>query len=164
MEDIFRRELLKPSQLRSVARRRFEDAEWLRKSGENARANAVFYLGGFVIECLLKARMLERYPSMQRARSTEGMSDQDRVVWRLIYRSHDLREMLRRLPELQQQIGAADRREGARRLEKLNSLCQRWTIFARYSPRTETMKAAELFLGVIKDLRPWLEQRENRRT
>ena len=156
MGKIFRREPLRPSQLRTVAQRRLEDAEWLRKSGDNARANAVFYLGGFVIECLLKAKMLERYRSMQHARSPESMSEADREVWRLIYRSHDLEEMLDRLPETRQRIAKADVIGGTQRLAALRTMCQQWTIFARYSPRAQTMAEAEAFLRRIKDVMPWL--------
>ena len=84
------------------------------------------------------------------------MSPQDREIWRLIYRSHDLEEMLARLPEVQRRLVELDRREGTQRLVALEAICENWTIFARYSPRTETMKAAEVFLSEIRDLRPWL--------
>ncbi len=43
---IFQKIKLRPTQLRTVAQRRFEDAECLRKTGVNARANGAMYLGG----------------------------------------------------------------------------------------------------------------------
>src|SRR6266853_3568211 len=104
MRDIFDKVKLSPAQLRTVAQRRFDDADYLRKSGDNARANGVFYLGGFVIECLLKAKLLELRPSMQRAVSTETMSEKDRRLWSLIFRSHDLGEMLARVPALEMKL------------------------------------------------------------
>lgn len=156
MGKIFRRERLTPAQLRTVAQRRLDDADCLRKTGDNARANGVFYLGGFVIECLLKALMLERYPSMQRAPSPEKMSEQDRRIWYLIYRSHDLDGMLPYLPELQRSLREADEREGTDRLGWLTAICATWTIFARYSPKMEKMKDAAEFLDRVSDLKEWL--------
>lgn len=56
----------KPSAMRTVAERRYGDAEALRKTGENERANGVAYLSGFVIEILLKALLIEGHPSIAR--------------------------------------------------------------------------------------------------
>jgi hypothetical protein len=42
--------MLKPSTMKTVAERRFDDAAALRDTGRNARANGVAYLAGFVIE------------------------------------------------------------------------------------------------------------------
>ena len=69
---IFQKVRLRPTQLRTVANRRFGDAEALRETGQNARANGVMYLGGFVIECLLKAQLLERFRWLQSAGSPQG--------------------------------------------------------------------------------------------
>jgi hypothetical protein len=156
MRRIFEKKRLTPRQLRAVAQRRFGDADCLRRTGDNARANGVFYLGGFVIECLLKAKMLDRFASMQTALSPEKLSESDRRIWSLIYRSHDLKQMLFHLPELERKLMLADRNEGTRRLEGLRSICQGWTIFARYSPHSEKMKDAGDFLDEIQDLKEWL--------
>jgi len=129
----------------------------LEQSGENARANGVFYLAGFVIECLLKARLLEQYPSVAKLAAPEALSASDRVVWMLINRSHDLDEMLGYMPDLERKLVAADRIEGKGLLRKLKSICAEWAIFARYSPRSETMRAASGFLSDVKELRPWLK-------
>jgi len=59
---IFKRTRLRPPQLRSVADRRFDDAQALRATQLNARANGAIYLGGFVIECPFKAMLLEKFP------------------------------------------------------------------------------------------------------
>lgn len=157
MAEIFEKRRLVPRQLRTVADRRYGDAEYLRQSGQNARANGVFYLGGFVIECLLKARLLDQYPSMQTAFSTQGLSSSDQALWLLIYRSHDLDEMLGYLPDIERKLAAADQIDGAGRQRKLKTICAEWSIFARYSPHSETMKAAEDFLDNIKELRSWLK-------
>lgn len=70
---IFDRLRLRPSQLRTVVDRRFDDAETLRRTGENARANGAIYLGGFVIECLLKAKLLEEFPWLGGTRRPDGL-------------------------------------------------------------------------------------------
>src|SRR5690606_28817708 len=129
MAKIFEREWLTAAQLRMVAERRFGDADYLRKSGENARANGVFYLGGFVLECLLKARMLETYPLMKGRRSPEGLSESDRALWFLIYRSHELETILGYLPGIERKLQAID----TLLRRRLAAICAEWTVFARYS-------------------------------
>ena len=157
MAKIFEKERLRASQLRTVAERRFDDADYLRKSGSNARANGVFYLGGFVIECLLKARLLEQYPNIGKVRDPSILAGQERVVWNLLYRSHELDAILSCLPDLQEKMLAAGTAEGADAFRKLNEICGEWTIFARYSPRAETMASAARFLAEVKELRSWLK-------
>lgn len=156
MADIFTKHPLSPTALRTVAERRLGDAEALRKTGDNARANGVFYLGGFVVEILLKGKLLEKYPSLQHARSAEQADPSERHVWTLLYRSHDLDAILKRLPELQQRLLARDAASGTGNFGRLKRLCEQWTIFARYSSRTETMKRASDFLDQIKELKQWL--------
>lgn len=95
---IFEKVKLRPAQLRTVADRRLDDADALRKTGKNARANGAMYLGGLVVECLPKAKLLERFPWLQKAGSPEGRTSQEKRVWSLCYRSHDLDEILARLP------------------------------------------------------------------
>ncbi len=156
MADIFKKTPLSPSTLLTVADRRLGDAETLRKTGDNARANGVFYLGGIVLEILLKAKLLEKYPSLEHARSPEMANPAERHVWSLLYRSHDLRAILTELPDLQQRIAVNDTVRGTDLLSKLKRRCEEWTIFARYSSKTETMQRASAFLDEIKELKRWL--------
>lgn len=69
---------LRPSQLRVVADRRFDDANTLRGTKQNARANGAMYLGGFVVEILLKARLLEKFAWLQSTGSSEGLNNRDK--------------------------------------------------------------------------------------
>ena len=158
MADIFKKTPLSPSTLLTVADRRLGDAEALRKTDDNARANGVFYLGGIALEILLKAKLLEKYPSLEHARSPEMANPAERHVWSLLYRSHDLEAIFTKLPDLQQRIGAADAVHGTDRLRRLKLRCEEWTIFARYSSKTETMKNASKFLDEIKELKQWLNR------
>ena len=158
MPGIFERSRLSASQLRTVAKQRYDDAECLRESGKNARANGVFYLGGFVIECLLKARLLAQYPTVAAKRNPAELSKSDRVIWKLIFVSHELDAMLSKLPDISTQMQAAKSHSGAGALANLNRICGEWTIFARYSTQSATMHEASRFLDNIKELIPWLEQ------
>jgi hypothetical protein len=83
-----------------VAERRFGDADCLRKSGVNERANGAMYLAGLVIECLLKAKLMEASPWLQNAGSAEAGPRAERHRWSLCYRSHDLDEILAELPNV----------------------------------------------------------------
>jgi hypothetical protein len=84
---------LRPSTMRTVAERRFGDAEALRKTQDNAPANGVAYLAGFVVELLLKAKLVEKFPAIARRRPHAVKSD-EREIWNLIWRQHDLGRML----------------------------------------------------------------------
>lgn len=158
MTGIFDKIRLSPNQLRAVAERRFEDADALRRTGKNARANGAMYLGGFAIECLLKARLLRKYTFLQKARSTERLSEKERSLWSLCYRSHDLADILEQLPEVFEELSADPAKQKSQRLMGgLRSICEQWTIFARYSPKTTTMDLATNFLNMIKDVKEWLK-------
>src|SRR5947208_10031043 len=98
--DIFAKQnVTRPGQLFAVAERRFADAAVLCATGENARANGAQYLAGITLDILLKANLMLQYPSVARKRQHE-VGEEDRKVWSLIWRSHDLAEMLDQLPGL----------------------------------------------------------------
>jgi len=154
---IFLKLRLRPSQLRTVADRRLDDAIALRRTGQNARANGAIYLGGFVIECLLKARLLEVYAWLQNAPSAEGRSKDERYLWSLCYRLHDLDAILAKLPEIAQRMSRMEQRGSNRLGQSLKSICARWTVHARYSPFSADMHDAQAFLDQIKELVPCLK-------
>ncbi len=153
---IFEKVALRPAQLRTVADRRFDDAEYLRKSGRNARANGAKYLGGFVIECLLKAKLVEKHRWLQGRRPRENLAEAERQLWNLCYRSHDLTELLNHLPEVTSRLALAEIIGRGSLSQQLKDACDEWTVFARYSPRTATIAQAAEFLNRIKEIRPWL--------
>jgi len=114
------------------------------------------YLGGFVIECLLKARLMETFGWLQNASFPHGRSRTHQYLWSLCYRSHDLDAILAKLPELQQRLSQLGQRESNRILQSLKSICAHWTIFARYSPYGADITEARQFLAQIKELKTWL--------
>jgi len=154
---IFEKVRLRPTQLRTVAERRFDDAQALRRTGENARANGAMYLAGFVVECLLKAQLLQTYRWLQNASSPESGPKDQRYLWSLCYRSHNLDEILAELPMIVKRISALEQRESNRLTQSLKSVCAQWTIFARYSPTSADIQEARQFLDQVKELREWLK-------
>src|SRR5215204_6012783 len=140
-------------QLVTVAQRRFEDAEALCNTEKNARANGAQYLSGFVVEILLKAQLILRNSAVASRRSQQGMSADERETWSLIFRSHDLTEMLARLPNLKKKVENYGNRTGKPLLEALIEICSTWTIYARYSTMTAKMHDARKLLERVRELK-----------
>jgi hypothetical protein len=154
---IFKKLRLNPSQLHAVAELRFEDAECLRRSGTAKRANGVFYLGGSVIECLLKARLIQEYPELRSPPEDRSNWDkQNQELFNLCYRWHDLSALLDHLPIVREELQRID--PSGQLLRSLIKVCKEWTVYARYSPHTARMSEAEQFLAQIREVKPWLRR------
>lgn len=155
-KNIFEKERLRPSQMRTVADRRFGDADALFITGDNARANGAIYLAGIGVECLLKARLIEKHLWLQNANRQDKPPDS--FLYRLCYQRHDLIGLLEHLPELRDGLLKAGQKQGkgAGLLQTLVSVASRWTISIRYSPQTATMHEAEQFMRKIGEVKPWL--------
>lgn len=140
----------------TVAERRFGDAQALCATEENARANGAAYLAGFVIEILLKARLVSKFPSIARRRPHEVL-EAEREVWNLIWRRHDLDGMLDHMPELEAALEKKSQRAGENYLEDLKKICGTWTIRARYSPQNMMMGEAVEMLRRVRSLKELLK-------
>jgi hypothetical protein len=154
--NVFTKNRLSPYQARTVAWRRLGDARYLSGSKDNERANGVIYLAGLVIECLLKARLLEKYTWLQTRRSPSELSESDRELRSLCYRTHDLNELLARMPEIARNLDRQKRAEPGQLSGYLRTVCGTWTIHVRYSPHMATMREADEFLTLVEVVRPWL--------
>jgi hypothetical protein len=73
------------------------------ESGDQQRANGAIYMLGFVIECHLKALLLERHPNLSGAVDPARLSKSDKEVFGLLY-SHELDDMLGFLPEIEKKL------------------------------------------------------------
>src|SRR5690349_1126490 len=106
------RRKLSPSQARTVAGWRLDDARCLRNTGLPKHMNGAVYLAGLVLDCLLKAHLLEKYRYLAWAdQAVLGRADLRR--WNLIYRLHDLDGLLAELPDLLTFLqGVGSRRTG----------------------------------------------------
>lgn len=140
----------------AVAERRFGDAEALSQTSDNARANGVAYLVGFVVEILLKARLVDKFPEIARKRQHEVI-ESERDVWRLIWRQHDLEAMLEKMSELEAALKRRGERDGQDYSADLKKVCATWIIQARYSPRTMPMSEARQWLERVRTLKELLK-------
>jgi hypothetical protein len=149
--DIFTKQRLTAGQLRAVAERRFDDAQALCDTGQNARANGAQYLAGIVIEILLKGQLLKLYPHAA-GQASSKVAD-DRIIWALIWRSHDLADILDRLPLLRMAVNGKGSEAGKPYPEWLMGICNRRTIHARYSPATSTIADAREMISRVRILK-----------
>ena len=135
MASIFDRVRLTPQQMRTVADRRFEDARYLRQSRQNKHANAVYYFGGVSLECVLKAKLLEAYPELERRPGPGAHASPDHLYrFNLCYRWHDLEALVDALPSVHHRLTHAD--PSGSLSASLSSITATWNVFARYSPPT----------------------------
>jgi len=153
--NIFAKQRLTAGQLRAVAERRFDDAVALCDTGQNARANGAQYLSGIVIEILLKGQLLKLYPHA--AGQASGKVADDRIIWTLIWRSHDLADILDRLPLLRIAVNGKGSEAMKPYLEWLMGICNRGTIHARYSPATSTIADAREMISRVRILKERLK-------
>jgi hypothetical protein len=147
---------LRPKAMATVAERRFDDAQALRDTDENARANGVAYLVGFVVEILLKARLVDKYASIAKKRQ-HLLAESEREPWSLIWRSHDLEAMLAEMPELEAALARKGQRSGTDYLGHLKKICATWTIQARYSAQSMMMSEAAQLLERVRSLKEELK-------
>jgi hypothetical protein len=155
--DIFSKQAkITSGQLRAVADHRFDDAKCLLASRQNARANGAMYLGGFVIECLLKALLLDRHPNLQGPVDPATLSEEDREVHRLLF-GHALDEMVLFLPEIEKKLIGLTGKNRKAIWPRLVAICEHWTIYARYSPRHANREDAREFLETVSEARKWLK-------
>jgi hypothetical protein len=154
--DIFSKRRLKPSQLRAVAERRFGDAQCLLDSANQERANGAIYMAGFVLECLLKAMLLERHPNLGKPVDPAKLSSSDREVLNLLY-SHDLEEMIVYLPELKRKLEGITTKTGRSVWHEFAAICEEWTVYARYATISAKLEHAAGYLETVKEVKKWLK-------
>jgi hypothetical protein len=115
------------------------------------------YLAGFVVECLLKSELLRVYPWLVGLRSSDQLSEENRRIWSLCYRSHDLDEMVARLPDVRARVAERDQWGGSVNAS-LQMICARWTVEARYSTAQTSIGEADRFLAMVEDIRKCLDR------
>ena len=126
----------RPNQYRAVAFMRLEDAKKLPNS---ARSSGAVYLGGYAIECMLKAQLLCKHVFLQtHAQSEVGLTDNQRGLWRMAYMLHDIDSLLKELPSVARMLEA----NGI----ELDSLRYHWSPHTRYSTIAITADAASEFV------------------
>lgn len=157
LQGIFAKSRLTPGQWRAVAERRFGDASYLVNSRNAERATGGMYMCGFVIECLLKALLLERHPNLGKPVDRAKLSPSDREVHSLLY-SHDLDDMLGFLPEIEKKLHGVKTKAGESAWRTFTTICEEWTVYARYSTRIAKLDRAEQFIETIEEVKKWLKE------
>jgi hypothetical protein len=155
--NIFAKTRLSPGQWRAVAERRFGDAECLLDSEDSERANGAIYMAGFVVECLLKALLVERHPNLGKPLDPAKLSSSDREVFEALY-SHDLDDMLGFLPEFEKKLSGIKTTSGQDAWKALNDICEEWAVFIRYSPSFAKMDNARRYLETVREVKKWLKE------
>jgi hypothetical protein len=146
----------KPTAMATVAERRFGDSEALCRTGDNARANGAVYLAGFVIEILLKAKLVAAFPPTARKRQRDVAAwEQD--IWNLIWRRHDLGKMLGMLRDLEAVLVKQGERDGVNYVAELKKVDAEWSVLVRYSTRTMLMEEARQLLERVRILKEVLK-------
>ena len=153
---IFGKRRLTPGQLRSVAEYRFGDAMCLFESEQPVLATGAMYMGSFVIECLLQALLLERHSNLQSPVDPARLSESDREVFRLLYASHELDAMLMFPPEVELKVRSLSHGEAT--WERFQTVCEQWTVYARYSPKLAKRDEAQQFLDTVGEVKQWLRE------
>lgn len=113
------------------------------------------YLGGLVLDCLLKACLLEKHPGLNGAAFADLPPDGQRR-WNLVFRSHDLEGLLVELPDLVRRLHDSSAISGDRLDTMLKRACSRWSIHVRYLPKRLDASDADEFLEQVEELKRWL--------
>jgi hypothetical protein len=153
---IFDKPPISVAAMRTVSERRYGDAVALRNTKSNERANGAMYMAGFVIECLLKSHLLIEHPWLLHRRQHQLTSDDERRIWSLCFRSHDLDEIYVNLPNLLQKLGNSYVWKGPGPLILLRQVSATWTIFARYSTKSANIAEASEFIDKVYELKRYL--------
>ena len=142
------------NRIRHVASRRLGDAKCLLAKGTH-RHNGAMYLAGYVIECHLKGDLLEAHPHLATADS-KGLSKADTRLKDLIYRHHDLLNLIANLPGT---IARLTRSESSNSLvQSLRSVASAWSVRIRYDSKDRSTDEVVDFIARVEELHTWLSR------
>jgi hypothetical protein len=127
--------ITKPSQLREKSDQWFNEVEFLH---EHERWSPLIYLGGFVIECLLKSVLWTRRAEPRAAQ--------------LVGRSHDLGQLLAECAALDAEI----RKPAFAQVRSAFEFLASWTVRIRYNPKRPSAADARMYWQRLVEVRRWL--------
>jgi hypothetical protein len=138
LRELARFAISKPSQLREKSEQWFRDTQCLH---DHQRWSAVVYLGGFVIECLLKCALWPRRT--------------ERRVIRLLWRSHDLYDLLDACPETRTELN----KPPFDAVRSSFDFLANWAVRIRHNPKRLSQEEGLEFWRRLKEVRTWLRGR-----
>ena len=130
--------------LRKAAWRRLRDAQALLHAGE-AHTRAAMYLGGYVVECKLKAIGLEIYNCW----TLDELASKWQVPDHEVY-THGLEAFARRLP-------LYNRLTWSGVWLDFSGTLNQWRPSWRYNPRVVSITTASAFLDSVQRVYHWLD-------
>jgi len=131
--------------LRRASVKRKLDASRLLKHGEGLHGRGAAYLGGYAVECKLKAVALEVYDCLTLDQLASKWDMDDRHVY-----THGLEFFARRLP-------LWNRLQDSPVWRDFVSHVNRWRPSWRYNPHILTDRDAEVFMGAVDRVLQWLD-------
>jgi len=124
--------------------KRLRDAEALLVAGD-AHTRGAMYLGGYAIECKLKAVALEIYDCYTLRELAHRWRVHDSVVY-----THGLEALAKRLPLYNRLVASAVWRDFAGSVNQ-------WGPAWRYNPYNPSREKAEVFLSSVRRVFAWLD-------
>jgi hypothetical protein len=136
------RQAIRASVYRQAALARLAEAEYL----EEAYPAGAIYLGGYVVECMLKWAICQRHGVIY----LEDLPDQKLSERLTGARGHDLDYLL-------DASGLRPLLQLDKKLYKDFNKISFWNVALRYKPKKGDVRAAIQFLAKVCELRDWLE-------
>ena len=133
-------------QLKASLHRR-DDAQVL---FNGARWRASMYLGGYAVECLLKARLMKKFGCMTLASLDDTLKSRNLIANRSSTYTHEI-EWLLKISEVHGRL----KRDGT--TWPAFNLVNRWMPSWRYDPNQATRDEAETFLEALDRILLWLK-------
>lgn len=131
--------------LRRAGRKRLQDASALLGSGRS-HARGAAYLGGYAVECQLKAIAMEVFDCWTLEELAQEWEVDDRAVY-----THGLEALVRRL-------SVYDRFRRSQAWLDFARHVNRWRMHWRYDPHDWDVDAARTFLQAVERVYHWLDR------
>lgn len=138
------------SQMRAAADQRFDDADALIRLEKDKHAIGALYVLGYVVEILLKTKLLQKYGSFH---ALEADARANQMFWK----SHDLLDLIDEQKQLAAALQARRLETGQDALDSLRQFCGVWQPFARYTSRRIKHEVAAKERDRIKMLKEYLK-------
>lgn len=135
LAELGRFSITRAAQLKEKSNQWFDDVQFLH---QEARWSAAVYLGGFVIELLLKAALWRRR--------------NEPAIRKLLFSTHELDLLLRHCGDLHAEMN----KRGCDAVRSSFSAVTVWSVRIRYNPKRPSAADAGDYLGRIREVRQWL--------
>jgi hypothetical protein len=129
-----------------ASQHRLDDAQALFDAG---RWRGSMYMAGYSLECLLKAKLMQRFRCRTLDKLEEMLHARQLLrAARSVY-THELEQLL-------QLLGAVDRLQANRTTYNYYKYANHWTPAWRYDVSLTLREDAAVFLDAVRELRTWI--------